>query len=78
MGTSPNLSLAEKSVLIQQIIDGCASAQEACARHGISTAQLKDWVREFRRGVQQALDENLVSALSRRGLEMGELTRAEF
>lgn len=78
MGPSPNLSLAEKSVLIQQIIDGCASAQEACARHGISTAQLKDWVREFRRGVQQALDENLVSALSRRGLEVGELTRAEF
>jgi formylglycine-generating enzyme required for sulfatase activity len=78
MGTPQDLSLAEKSVLIQQIIDGCASAQEACARHGISTAQLKDWVREFRRGVQQALDENLVSALSRRGLEVGELSRAEF
>lgn len=78
MGALPNLSLAEKSVLIQQIIDGCASAPEACARHGISTAQLKDWVREFRRGVQQALDENLVDTLSRRGLEMGELSRAEF
>ena len=79
MGSTPSpLSEAEKSALIQQIIDGSASARDACARHGISTDMLKDWVREFRRGVQRALDENLTNALSRRGLEVEELARAEF
>ncbi|HWO08487.1 MAG TPA: DUF4388 domain-containing protein, partial [Polyangiaceae bacterium] len=79
MGSPPSpLSDAEKSALIQQILDGRTNAREACAQHGISGPELEGWVRQFRRGVQRALDRELESALSRRGLDVGELSRSEF
>jgi hypothetical protein len=69
---------SQKSALVQQIIMGSLSLQQACAQHGLSTEQLKDWVRQFRRAVRQAIDQRLRSTLSVQGLHLDELSRAEF
>jgi formylglycine-generating enzyme required for sulfatase activity len=79
MATSTKeISDVQKSALVQQIISGAMSLEQACARHGLSTEQLKDGVRVFRRAVRQALDHQLRSTLSVQGLDVSELSRAEL
>lgn len=75
---SPQWSDSQKSALVQQIIVGELSLQQACSRYGLTTEQLKEWVCVFRRSVRQALDHQLRSTLSVQGLEIEELSRAEF
>lgn len=69
---------SQKSALVQQIMAGGVSLQQACSQYGLSTDQLKEWVCIFRRSVRQALDNQLRSTLSVQGLEIEELSRAEF
>ena len=76
--SSSSWSDAQKSALVQQLLLGELSLQQACAQYGLSTDQLKDWVRIFRRSVRQALDSQLKSTLSIQGLEIDELSRGEF
>jgi formylglycine-generating enzyme required for sulfatase activity/transposase-like protein len=75
--SSPQWSDSQKSALVRQLIAGGLSLQQACSQYGLSTEQLKDWVRIFRRSVRQALDHPLRSSLSVRGLEVGALSSAE-
>lgn len=75
---STEWSDSQKSALVQQIIVGGLSLQQACAQYGLTTDQLKEWVCIFRRSVRQALDNQLRSTLSVQGLDIEELSRAEF
>lgn len=75
---SPQWSDSQKSALVQQIIVGGMSLQQACTQYGLTTDQLKEWVCIFRRSVRQALDNQLRSTLSVQGLDIEELSRAEF
>jgi formylglycine-generating enzyme required for sulfatase activity len=76
--SSKEISDVQKSALVHQIISGALSLEQACARHGLSTEQLKDGVRVFRRAVRQALDHKLRSTLSVQGLDVSELSRSEL
>jgi formylglycine-generating enzyme required for sulfatase activity len=78
MSTStPNFTDHQKSALVQLIITGGLSLQQACSQYGLSTEQLREWVCLFRRAVRQALDHQLRDTLSLQGLDL-ELWRAEF
>jgi formylglycine-generating enzyme required for sulfatase activity len=78
MATStPNFTDHQKSALVQLIITGGLSLQQACSQYGLSTEQLREWVCLFRRAVRQALDHQLRDTLSLQGLDL-ELWRAEF
>jgi len=78
MATStPDYTDHQKSALVQLIITGGVSLQQACAQYGLSAEQLKEWVRLFRRAVRQALDHQLRDTLSVQGLDL-DLSRAEF
>jgi formylglycine-generating enzyme required for sulfatase activity len=76
--SSKEISDVQKSALVQQIISGALSLEQAFVHHGLSTEQLKDGVRVFRRAVRQALDHKLRSTLSVQGLDVSELSRAEL
>jgi formylglycine-generating enzyme required for sulfatase activity len=76
--SSKEISDVQKSALVHQIISGALSLEQACAHHGLSTEQLKDGVRVFRRAVRQALDHQLRSTLSVQGLDVSELARGEL
>lgn len=69
---------AQKAALVQQIIAGGLSLQQACTAYGLSTDELKDWVRIFRRSARVALDQQLRSTFSIRGLDLDDLSRAEL
>lgn len=78
MATStPDFTDHQKSALVQLIITGGLSLQQACSQYGLSMDQLKEWVWLFRRAVRQALDHQLSDTLSPQGLDL-ELWRAEF
>lgn len=78
MATStPDFTDQQKSALVQLIITGGLSLQQACSQYGLSTDQLREWVCLFRRAVRQALDHQLRDTLSVQGLDL-ELSRAEF
>lgn len=69
---------AEKSALVEQIIRGELSPEDAQRRHGLSRAQLKEWVRVYRREARRAFDDRVKSVLSTQGIDMDELSGAEF
>jgi formylglycine-generating enzyme required for sulfatase activity len=68
----------QKSALVQLIIAGSLTLQQACVQYGISPNQLKEWVHLFRRAVRQALDHQLRDTLSIQGLELDDLAHPEF
>lgn len=68
----------EKSALVERIIRGELSPEQAQERHGLSRAQLKEWVRIYRREARRAFDDRVKSVLSTQGLDMDELSGAEF
>jgi formylglycine-generating enzyme required for sulfatase activity len=76
--SAPHWSDSQKSALVQQIIAGGLSLQQACSQYGLSIEQLREWVCVFRRSVRQAFDNQLRSTLSVQGLDVEELSRAEF
>jgi formylglycine-generating enzyme required for sulfatase activity/transposase-like protein len=68
----------EKSALVERIIRGELTPEQAQQRHGLSRAQLKEWVRIYRREARRAFDDRVKSVLSTQGLDMDELSGAEF
>ncbi|HTV20121.1 MAG TPA: DUF4388 domain-containing protein, partial [Polyangiaceae bacterium] len=68
--STPDFTDHQKSALVQLIITGSLSLQQACSQYGLSTDQLKEWVCVFRRAVRQALDHQLRDTLSVQGLDL--------
>ncbi len=68
----------QKSALVQRILRGELSAQEVCREHGLSEAQLKEWVAVYRRMTRRALESQLSAALSARGLPVEETAGSEY
>jgi len=68
----------QKSALVERIIRGELSPEQAQQRHGLTRAQLKEWVRIYRREARRAFDDRVKSVLSTQGLDMDELSGAEF
>jgi formylglycine-generating enzyme required for sulfatase activity len=68
----------QKSSLVERIIRGELTPEQAQERYGLSRAELKDWVRIYRREARRAFDDRVKSVLSTQGIDMGELSAAEF
>jgi formylglycine-generating enzyme required for sulfatase activity len=68
----------QKSSLVERIIRGELTPEQAQERFGLSRAELKDWVRVYRREARRAFDDRVKSVLSTQGIDMGELSAAEF
>ncbi len=68
----------EKLELVERILRGQISLQDACARHGLSGPELKDWVRLYRREARRVLDERVRTALATQGMALEDLDAAEF
>jgi formylglycine-generating enzyme required for sulfatase activity/transposase-like protein len=68
----------QKLALVQLMLTGGLSLQQAATLYGLTTDQLRDWVCQFRRAVRRALDQKLRDALSARGLELDEIAPAEL
>jgi formylglycine-generating enzyme required for sulfatase activity len=68
----------EKSALVERIIRGELTPEQAQQRHGLSRAELKDWVRVYRREARRAFDDRVKTVLSTQGIDMGDLSAAEF
>jgi formylglycine-generating enzyme required for sulfatase activity/transposase-like protein len=72
------LSDEQKSALVECIIRGKLTPQQACQRHGLSSTDLKDWVRIYRREARRAFDDRVKTALSTHGMDVDDLSPAEF
>jgi transposase-like protein len=68
----------EKSALVERIIRGELTPEQAQERHGLTRSQLKDWVRIYRREARRAFDDRVKTVLSTQGIDLGELSAAEF
>lgn len=68
----------KKLELVERILRGQITLQEACAKHGITGPELKDWVRLYRREARRVLDERVRAALATQGMELEDLESAEF
>ena len=68
----------QKSALVEQIIRGELTPEQAQQRYGLTRAELKDWVRIYRREARRAFDDRVKSVLSTQGIDMGDLSAAEF
>jgi sulfatase modifying factor 1 len=68
----------EKSALVERIIRGELTPEQAQQQHGLSRDELKDWVRVYRREARRAFDDRVKRALSTQGIDMAELSAAEF
>src|SRR6188768_4504147 len=58
----------QKSALVERILCGEISAEEACRERGLSESELKEWVSAHRRIARRTQEERLSAALSARGL----------
>lgn len=68
----------KKLELVERILRGQITFQEACAKHGLTGPELKDWVRLYRREARRVLDERVRAALATQGMELEDLESAEF
>jgi formylglycine-generating enzyme required for sulfatase activity/transposase-like protein len=68
----------EKSALVERIIRGELTPEQAQQQHGLSRDELKDWVRIYRREARRAFDDRVKMALLTQGIDMAELSAAEF
>jgi formylglycine-generating enzyme required for sulfatase activity/transposase-like protein len=67
-----------KLELVERILRGQLSLQEACTKHGLSAAELKEWMRLYRREARRVLDERVRAALSTEGMALEDIESAEF
>jgi formylglycine-generating enzyme required for sulfatase activity len=74
----PSRSDEQKLELVERILRGQLTLQEACAQYGLSGAQLKEWVRMYRREARRVLDDRVRAALSTQGMDLEDLESAEF
>ena len=72
------LANERKLELVERILRGQLSLQEACTKHGLSGAELKEWMRLYRREARRVLDERVRAALSTEGMELQDIESAEF
>ncbi|MEO8180690.1 MAG: SUMF1/EgtB/PvdO family nonheme iron enzyme [Deltaproteobacteria bacterium] len=68
----------QKSALVERILRGEITAEDACREHELSEAELKEWVGGYRRTTLRALEEQLRAALSARGLPDEDAPVSEF
>lgn len=68
----------QKFGLVDRIIRGELTPAQARDQHGLSSAELKEWVRVYRREARRALDERVRLALSTQGMDVNDLAAAEF
>jgi formylglycine-generating enzyme len=68
----------QKSALVERIIRGELTPQQAQQRHGLTRAELENWVRIYRREARRAFDDRVKSVLSTQGIDIGDLSAAEF
>lgn len=80
MGKEPQgvLTDEQKSALIDRIVRGDLTPQQACENYALTHEQLRDWARIYRREARRAVDEQVLLALSTQGLDVGELPTSEF
>src|SRR5262245_14342659 len=68
----------QKAALVDRILRGELTADEACREHGLTDAELKEWVGAYRRTTRQAMEDQLSAALSARGLPQADTPISEF
>lgn len=68
----------QKSALVERILRGELTPDEACREHGLSDAELKEWVAAHRRITRRAMEDQLSAALSARGLPAEAAPSSEF
>jgi sulfatase modifying factor 1 len=68
----------QKSALVEAIIRGKLTPQQARERHNLSSSDLKDWIRIYRREARRAFDDRVKTALSTQGMDVDDLSSAEF
>jgi formylglycine-generating enzyme required for sulfatase activity len=68
----------QKSALVERIIRGELTPEQAQQRHGLTREELKDWVRIYRREARRAFDDRVKTVLSTQGIDIGDLAAAEF
>jgi len=68
----------QKSALVERILCGEISAEEACRERGLSESELKEWVSAHRRIARRTQEERLSAALSARGLPHDDVPIGEF
>ena len=76
--TAQGRSDEQKSVLVERILRGEITVEDVCREHGLSEADLEDWVGAYRRTTRRALEEQLTAALSARGLPAEAAPISEF
>jgi formylglycine-generating enzyme required for sulfatase activity len=76
--TAQGLSDEQKSGLVERILRGEITAEDACREHALSEADLEDWVGAYRRTRRRAMEEQLTAALSARGLPVEAAPISEF
>ena len=59
-----------KTTVVQRILLGELTAERACEQEGLTTEELTEWVRVYRRATRRAVDDQLAAALSAQGLEV--------
>ncbi|MEY2933310.1 MAG: hypothetical protein RL033_4059 [Pseudomonadota bacterium] len=68
----------QKSALVDRILRGEISTDDACREHGLTDAELKEWVGIYRRFTRRTLEDQLSAALSARGLPAEDPASSEF
>lgn len=68
----------QKSALVDRILRGEISTDDACREHGLTDAELKEWVGVYRRFTRRTLEDQLSAALSARGLPAEDPASSEF
>jgi formylglycine-generating enzyme required for sulfatase activity/transposase-like protein len=71
-------TLEQKLELVERILRGRLTLQEACVKYGVSAPELKEWVRLYRREARRVLDDRVRQALSTQGVDVEDLEPAEF
>lgn len=59
-----------KAAIVQRILQGELSPEAACAREGLTTDLLAEWIRSYRRTTRRAVDADVAAALSAQGFEV--------
>lgn len=68
----------QKIALVERIIRGELTPEQAREKQGLSSAELKEWVRVYRREARRAFDARVKDAFSTEGMDVNDLAGAEF
>ena len=76
--TAQNRTDEQKAALVERILSGDITAEDACREHDLSDSELQEWVGAYRRTKRRAMEEQLTAALSARGLPAEDAPISEF